>query len=117
MSAPAPWPVDAARAWLEKVASEHAEGGLPDEADELRTGLRAGAADAEESFRELVAEALWWDEEMLDEAVAEVRRGPRACRVCGCTDDDCRGCIERSGRPCSWAEPDLCSACVEVDHG
>lgn len=34
------------------------------------------------------------------------------CRVCGCTDDDCSGCIERTGRPCSWVERDLCSACV-----
>lgn len=35
----------------------------------------------------------------------------RKCRVCGCTDDDCRQCIERTGKPCSWVEPDLCSAC------
>jgi len=27
----------------------------------------------------------------------------RTCRVCGCTDSDCRG----------WVEPDLCSACVD----
>lgn len=38
----------------------------------------------------------------------------RSCRVCGCTDLDCRGCIERTGQPCFWVEPDLCSACVEV---
>lgn len=43
----------------------------------------------------------------------------RRCRVCGCTDLDCRGCIERTGEPCSWVEeegehPDgpICSACV-----
>lgn len=35
------------------------------------------------------------------------------CRECGCTDDDCSGCIERTGRPCSWVETDLCSACAE----
>jgi len=34
-----------------------------------------------------------------------------ACRLCGCTDDDCRQCIERTGEPCSWIAPDLCSAC------
>jgi hypothetical protein len=34
------------------------------------------------------------------------------CRVCGCTDDDCRFCILLTGQPCSWAEPGLCSACV-----
>jgi hypothetical protein len=37
-----------------------------------------------------------------------------ACRVCGCTDDDCSGCVERTGEPCHWVEPDLCSACVGV---
>lgn len=42
----------------------------------------------------------------------------RKCRSCGCTDNDCRGCIERTGEPCRWIEDDLCSACVEteVDH-
>lgn len=34
------------------------------------------------------------------------------CRVCGCTNQDCSGCIERTGKPCTWAEPDLCSACL-----
>lgn len=38
----------------------------------------------------------------------------RRCRVCGCTDYDCAGCVERTGEPCHWAEDDLCSACVEV---
>jgi len=35
-----------------------------------------------------------------------------ACRECGCTEYDCSGCIERTGSPCYWVEPDLCSACV-----
>ncbi len=35
----------------------------------------------------------------------------RACRVCGCTDNDYRGCIERTGAPCRWIAQDLCSAC------
>jgi hypothetical protein len=37
----------------------------------------------------------------------------RSCRICGCTDDDCRQCIEKTGSPCHWVEEDLCSACVE----
>jgi hypothetical protein len=41
------------------------------------------------------------------------RKSPRKCRVCGCTDDDCRQCIEKIGAPCYWVEPDLCSACNE----
>jgi hypothetical protein len=36
----------------------------------------------------------------------------RRCRVCGCTDRDCRRCIARTGRPCYWVEADLCSACA-----
>jgi hypothetical protein len=36
------------------------------------------------------------------------------CRVCGCTDNDCRQCIEKTGQPCHWVEEDLCSACVPV---
>ena len=33
------------------------------------------------------------------------------CRKCGCIDSDCSGCVERTGEPCYWVEPDLCSAC------
>lgn len=36
----------------------------------------------------------------------------RRCRVCGCTDLDCRRCIAKTGEPCRWVEPDLCSACA-----
>ena len=35
----------------------------------------------------------------------------RKCRVCGCTDNDCSQCIEKTGGPCHWVEEDLCSAC------
>ena len=37
------------------------------------------------------------------------------CRVCGCTDNDCRQCIAKTGEPCYWVEEDLCSACVTPD--
>ena len=40
------------------------------------------------------------------------------CRICGCTDDNCYGCFERTGEPCYWVEADLCSACaVQGDVG
>lgn len=42
--------------------------------------------------------------------------GAGRCRICGCTDDDCSGCIERTGVACSWVEADLCSACVRVAY-
>lgn len=38
------------------------------------------------------------------------------CQICGCTDSDCRNCIERTGEPCHWVDEEqtLCSACVKV---
>lgn len=36
------------------------------------------------------------------------------CRVCGCTEDDCSECVEATGEPCHWVEPDLCSRCAGV---
>jgi hypothetical protein len=40
--------------------------------------------------------------------------GPGVCNVCGCTETNCRHCIERTGEPCSWAneERTVCTACV-----
>lgn len=38
---------------------------------------------------------------------------PRMCRVCGCTDNNCAQCIEKTGEACHWVEADLCSACVD----
>ena len=40
------------------------------------------------------------------------RRGSGVCRVCRCTNVDCRRCVELTGEPCHWVEPDLCSACT-----
>lgn len=34
------------------------------------------------------------------------------CRVCGCTQENCSQCIEKTGEPCHWVEDDLCSACA-----
>jgi len=51
--------------------------------------------------------------ELVRRRVAEVKRVP-ACRVCGCTDEDCRVCIEAQGFPCSWVEPNLCSRCARA---
>ena len=47
---------------------------------------------------------------------ARVSPLPGTCRVCGCTDEDCRQCIEKTGQPCSWIDREhtLCSACEEV---
>ncbi|WP_170565605.1 hypothetical protein [Ruegeria atlantica] len=48
----------------------------------------------------LLREDLWPDPET------------RTCRECGCTDDNCRICIERTGESCFWVGDDLCSACA-----
>lgn len=40
------------------------------------------------------------------------KKDVRTCRVCECTDDDCSGCILRTGKPCHWVSADLCSACA-----
>jgi len=34
------------------------------------------------------------------------------CRICGCTEENCQDCIDRTGNPCHWSEEDLCSACA-----
>ena len=38
------------------------------------------------------------------------------CRRCGCCDSDCSECIERTGLPCTWAEPHVCSGCATPDE-
>lgn len=37
------------------------------------------------------------------------------CKMCGCTDTDCRQCIEKTGQACRWTSKDqiLCTACVD----
>lgn len=37
----------------------------------------------------------------------------RCCSECWCTELDCRQCIARTGAPCVWVEPYLCSACAQ----
>ncbi|GAA4137863.1 hypothetical protein GCM10022216_14320 [Sphingobacterium kyonggiense] len=35
------------------------------------------------------------------------------CFICGCTDSDCSQCIEKTGKPCDWANAanTVCTAC------
>ena len=39
------------------------------------------------------------------------------CLVCGCTENDCSECIRRTGEPCTWIKPGLCSACAPTKGG
>ncbi len=56
------------------------------------------------------ADPAEWPEDLRIRQPVEL---PRWCRRCGCTDQNCLGCIEQTGRPCHWVEPDLCSACAK----
>jgi hypothetical protein len=49
----------------------------------------------------------------LQEQATEVNVQP-ACRVCGCTEDNCEKCIQAQGHACHWVEEDLCSRCAET---
>lgn len=56
------------------------------------------------------------------EEVQQLARLPRRpeftqCRVCGCTNGDCRQCIAASGQPCHWVAPYLCSRCHAEEGG
>jgi ParB/RepB/Spo0J family partition protein len=53
---------------------------------------------------------------MGDTPPQEPEPAVRTCRKCGCTEDDCSQCIEKTGRPCHWIAEDLCSACIEVQR-
>ncbi len=39
---------------------------------------------------------------------------PGTCAICGCTEEDCHQCIERTGQPCTWvnSQRTVCSACA-----
>ena len=37
---------------------------------------------------------------------------PEECTICACTDDDCTNCYMKTGEPCHWAAPGICSACA-----
>lgn len=42
------------------------------------------------------------------------RQLPPVCSACGCTDDDCRQCVEATGHACTWVTgqfPPICSRC------
>ncbi len=92
-----------------KKAAKEAKGKKAKTAGEVAHKLHASAkaAETKKAKRETKAAAR------KTKASAAGEEPVRRCRVCGCTDLDCRGCIERTGEPCHWVEQDLCSACVE----
>jgi hypothetical protein len=65
------------------------------------------------SLQERMERASLCARKMANEDRAAPVFAVRRCRVCGCTEDDCSQCIEKTGTPCHWVEGDLCSACRE----
>lgn len=57
-------------------------------------------------------DALAWAREVR-QLLAGIELSADECAVCGCTDADCTGCVERTGEPCYWFRAALCSACAE----
>jgi hypothetical protein len=57
------------------------------------------------------AVAEWIEAKKSAKGITSAQVQVRACRVCGCTDNDCSGCVVRTGMACWWIEADLCSAC------
>jgi hypothetical protein len=53
------------------------------------------------------------DRWLAKKRIRQVKPKPGICGVCGCTDYNCFGCIERTGAACSWLDPEntVCSAC------
>lgn len=58
------------------------------------------------------ADAMLWVRETRA-LLATIEPELGRCSVCDCTDEDCSQCVERTGKPCYWAAPGLCSACAE----
>jgi hypothetical protein len=76
--------------------------------------LRVSAAE-ERAIKEAAFDARRSINVFLRETVAASSSHKYVCRQCGCTEADCRQCVEKTGEPCHWVEPDLCSACAPVD--
>jgi len=104
--------------------------GNPNKAAECHTWFKwAVVANWGASWRITAGQIRRWvaqfDREVLHEEGEELENTPgamiptgceavRRCRVCGCTDFDCRQCIAATGNPCSWVpgEENLCTRCA-----
>jgi hypothetical protein len=106
--------LNALHRWLH---SPTGDGMLTDEAQDFHTQVEAECASEcdrlEEEERLAHGRLVRYGSEAsgTEETTAEQLAG--VCRVCGCTDADCRQCIIKTGTPCYWVESDLCSACAE----
>ncbi len=65
----------------------------------------------EQTAWRLLSEAIPVDADLYPDGPDLAAIGIRACRMCGCTDDN--ACFPAG---CIWVEPDLCSACEPADE-
>ncbi|MEO6610714.1 MAG: hypothetical protein ABIT05_01235 [Chitinophagaceae bacterium] len=66
-----------------------------------------------EALNKCIERAKDWINEQVKDSATQPAVKERTCRVCGCTQDNCQQCIDKTGGPCHWVEEDLCSACVD----
>jgi hypothetical protein len=92
--------VQGAAAFIEKTKKAEEEKDKKEKAD------KAAAAKAEKK-----SSGKGKKPEKADKA-ADEEPEEKTCRECGCTEEDCKQCIEKTGKPCTWVEDDLCSACA-----
>jgi hypothetical protein len=71
----------------------------------------SSASESEEAFRVFLEVGLGIGADDIGAEIDEIHDEPRKCRVCGCTDDNCQQCVEKTDQPCHWVEPTLCSTC------
>lgn len=107
-----------AHAWFKDLLAENrgrrlAVAVLLTVAGELREGIDGKAPATVEAARLLGIDLDGTLRKIAEESGAD---GIRRCRQCGCTDLDCRQCIEKTGEACWWVEKDLCSACDETSE-
>lgn len=93
---------------LKRVCFEHQPHTVKPDLDNLLKAL-GDAVHAEDSHLwSIAAEKRWTSGKPCIEVTPALQD---ACRICGCTEDDCRQCVAKTGEPCSWIAPGLCSAC------
>lgn len=123
-----------ARGWEPNISFSHI-GPVPEEEwepiEDTSADRSEGESVTEPDGVDPVQESTQPEEELVDgipaqqknpsssEIFRESQAGlmPESCAVCGCTDLDCRQCIEAQGAPCSWVDlgeefPLICSRCL-----
>jgi ParB family chromosome partitioning protein len=80
------------------------------EAPDQAPALRLGIFSLLKSNHDLLP---WYKKQISKPSAPATDPTPGTCRTCGCTDNNCHACIEITGHPCTWIEPDLCSRCAD----